>query len=33
MKRAFKQAFKSKALFIESSPVKSGQAMRQLTKK
>ena len=32
MKRAFKQVFKRKSMFIASSPDKSGQAMQQLSK-
>jgi hypothetical protein len=33
MKRALKQVFNPKTMFIASSPEKSGQAMRQLIKK
>jgi len=33
MKRALKQAFKPKTMYIASSPDTSGQAMRQLIKK
>ena len=33
MKRALKQAFKPKTMFIASSPGKSGQAIRQIFKK
>ena len=33
MKRALKQEFKPKTMFIASSPDISGQAMRQLSKK
>jgi len=32
MKRAFKQLFKPKTIYIVSSPDKSGQALRQLSK-